>query len=322
MLSQHPARRGSRVALLTAVAGLGAIAALPATANADANGPDSCDASALRLSLLGGAALDPIHANPAATPCVTADGSLINIPSLLGLVGVQAVEATTRRTANSSAVSDAKVAGLHIGVGGVVNQLTGPLLSGPDSIVGQVDGLVNGLLGSGGVLGTGGVLGGLLGNVPLLGGLELGGTDSAGLLTGITGSLTGALTSTLPDIANADVLEATATAQCVSNAPQLSGRSQIAGLQVLGTNIDANGAANQLLSLDTAHLNLGQLLSVDQILRNVKIQATGPLALILNPVLGTPTNLYDLLHSSNGSVVAAVNGLIGTLAPARTSARS
>lgn len=318
MLSQHPARRGSRVALLTTLAGLGAIAALPAAANADTNGPNSCDASALRLSLLGGAALDPIHANPAATPCVDADGTLINLPSLLGLVDLDAVEATTRRLPNSAAVSDAKIAGLDVGVDGVVDQLTGPLLSGPNSIVGQVDGLVGGLLGPGGALGTSGPLGGLLGNIPLLGGLQLGGINNAGLLTSLTGSLTGALTGALPAVAKADVIEATATARCVSNAPQLSGSSRIVGLQVLGTTIDANGAADQLLSIDTAHLNLGKLLSVEQILRNVKIEATGALALILNPVLGTPTNLWDLLHTSAATqptLVGALNDLIGTLAP-------
>lgn len=296
-------KTAARGCALAATIGVGAFVAAP---SASAAGTNACDASALQLSLLGGAALDPIHANPAYTPCVTADGTLINIPELLNLVSVQAVTATTRNTANVSAISESTVAGARVGAAGpVVDSLTGPLLSGPNSIVGQVDGAVAGLLGP---------LDGLLGPLGGVLGLNLG---SGGVLTSITGSLPGALSAVLPDVLSAGVISAEARATCsTTGTAQLSGQSRIVDLRVLGIGVDANDAASRLLSLDTASLNLGQLLSVQQLLQGVQVQIDNSLVGgLLQLAYGKSTlSLWELLNPSAG-IVGAVDGALNLLVP-------
>lgn len=297
-------KTAARRLALAATIGAGVVVAAPSAASAA--GTNACDASALQLSLLGGAALDPIHANPSYTPCVTADGTLIEIPELLGLVSVDAVTATTRNTANVNAVSESTVVGAEVGaVGPVIDSLTGPLLSGPDSIVGQVDGAVAGLLGP---------LDGLLGPLGGLLGLNLG---SGGVLSSITGTLPAALSAALPDVLSAGVISAQAQATCsTTGTAQLSGQSRIADLRVLGIAVDANDAANRLLSLDTASLNLGQLLSVQQLLQGVQVQIDNSLVGgLLQLAYGTSTlSLWDLLNPSAG-IVGAVDGALNLLVP-------
>lgn len=313
----NPSNSVARRVAIAAAVGAGALAALPA--GASAAGTNACDASALQLSLLGGAPLDPIHANPAYTPCVTADGTLIDIPSLLNLVTVEAVTATTRNTANVNAVSESTVAGARVGaVGPVVDSLTGPLLNGPNSIVGQVDGLITGLLGP--LTAPGGLLSGLLGSNPLLGGIVLGGVNSGTLVSGLTGPLSSALSAALPDVLSAGVITAQAQATCsATGTPQLSGTSRIADLKVLGVGVDANGAADQLLSLDTAKLNLGQLINPTQLLQNIQLTIEpGLLGSVLITVLGGnpaqpyQTNVHALLGADSG-LVGAVNDLLAAL---------
>lgn len=310
-------KTAARGCALAATIGVGAFVAAPSAASAA--GTNACDASALQLSLLGGGALDPIHANPAYTPCVTADGTLINIPELLNLVSVQAVTATTRNTANVSAISESTVAGARVGAAGpVVDSLTGPLLSGPNSIVGQVDGLLSNQLLSG-LTGPGGLLGGLLGSVPLVGGLTLQPLNTGNLLSGVTTNLSSALTSALPDVLSAGVITAKAQATCSTGSAQLSGSSHIADLRVLGATVDVNGAANQLLSLDTAKLNLGQLISAETLLRNIRVDANG---FVLAPAFllafgSTSASVWDVLHAQGG-LVGAVNQLVGGLLPGQS----
>jgi hypothetical protein len=303
-----PSKSTARRLAVAAAIGAGALAAVPA--GASAAGTNACDASALQLSLLGGAAIDPIHANPGYTPCVSADGTLVSVPPLLGL---DAVVARTRTAPTSNVVSEATVAGVEVGVDGpIVDALTGPLLNGPNSIVGQVDGLVGGLLGAGTPLRD--VLDPVLGGLPLLGGLTLGTLDSGAVVSGVTGNLSGALVDALPDVLDAGVIAAQARAICSNGQGQLSGASNIADLSVLGTSVDANSAASRVLSLDTAQLNLGQLLTVDDVLRSIQVDAEGPLGIVLAAAIGTTnTNLYDLLYTTDASVLGAVNGLLAGL---------
>lgn len=291
-------KTAARRCALAATIGVGAFVAAPSAASAA--GTNACDASALQLSLLGGAALDPIHANPSYTPCVSADGTLINIPELLGLVSVGAVTATTRNNPNAEAVSTARVAGAKIGVSGVI----GDAVAGP--LLGQVNGALSGLTGT---LGSTPVVGPLLGLI----GLNVIGTDANALLP----TLTNSLTSALPNVLGAEVIEAQARAQCVNGVSQLSGSGQIAGLNVLGTAIDPNGAANQLLTIDTAKLNVGQLLNLEAIQRGIKLQVSGLLAPILGVPSGTQLSVYDLLHQPPGTL-AAINAAILLLTGGQT----
>lgn len=280
----------ARRCALAATIGVGAFVAAPSAASAA--GTNACDASALQLSLLGGAALDPIHANPSYTPCVTADGTLVNIPQLLGLVSVQAVTATTRNTANVNAVSTSRVAGLSVGTGPLIGQLTGPLLSGPDSLVSQITSALQPVLG------------------PL--GLQV---ITQNLTDSVSGSLNGVLTNVLPSVLDAGVIEAQAQAQCVKGTAQLSGSSQIADLKVLGTAVDVNGAANRLLTLDTRSIKLGELLSLNDLLKAVKFDQNGVVGALVGILAGQGiTNVYDLTQA-NGGVIGLVNTLLIPLQP-------
>jgi hypothetical protein len=302
--------RAQGLAVATAI-GVTAIAALPSAAGA-AESP-RCDATSLQLSLLGGDVIAPIRANQKFTPCADDTKAVANVPSLLGVVGVQAVSASTNVDTTKLATSESRIAGARIGVTGPLSDaLTGPLLNGPNSIVGQVDGAVNGILGQ--LTGNGGALSGVLGSLPILGGLAVSGTDASAIRGGITSDLAGVLRGILPDVLNADVINATAQAKCVNGKARLSGASQIAGLRILGQTVDVNDAAGRVLSIDTAALNLGQILSVDEILKGIRIQTTGALGAALQLVTGrADTNLYDLLHSTDAGVVGAVNSLLAGL---------
>jgi hypothetical protein len=329
----------ARRAVAAAAVGIGAFAAIPSAASA-ATTTNACDASAVQLSLLGSPAIEPLRANAAFTPCATDNKTLVDLP-VLGLARVNALEASTKVTAGKEAVSNVRVAGVKLGADAALGDLLkSKLLSGPSSIVGQithqVDGLLGplgsgplaGLLGSGSAgatpaaalpAGLGGIIGGLpivggaAGGLPVLGGLQLQGTNSSTLLSSITDALPAALAAAIPDILDVGVLRSTATAQCVSGAPKLSGSSSIADLKILGTSIDVNSAAGRALSLDTADLQLGKLLSVTDLLKGIKIGTTGLLGQLLAGSNGgsTETTLYDLLNSRDAGVVGLVNGLLG-----------
>jgi hypothetical protein len=300
------------LAVATAI-GITAVAALPSAAAA-AESP-RCDATSVQLSLLGSDVIAPVRANQPFTPCADDTKAVANLQSVLGIAGVQAVTASTKVDTTKQATSESRIAGATIGINGpLTDALTGPLLNGPGSIVGQVDGAVNGILGQ--LTANGGALSGLLG---LLGGLQVTGTDSAALQAGLTSDLAGVLRGILPDVLNADVINATAQAKCVNGRAQLSGASQIAGLRVLGQTVDINDAAGRVLSIDTAALNLGQILSVDDILKGIKVKTTGALGGVLQLVIGkSETNLYDLLRSQDPSVVGAVNDLLAGLTGGQT----
>lgn len=307
--------RASGLAVAAAI-GVSAVAALPSTAGAAESA--RCDATSLQLTLLGGDAITPVRANQAFTPCADDAKSLANIPSLLGIAGVQAVSASTDVEKTERATSQSRIAGARVGITGPLSDaLTGPLLNGPNSIVGQVDGAVNGILGQ--LTAGSGALGGVLGSLPVLGGLSIPGIDATAIQGGFTSDLAGVLRGILPDVLNADVINATAQAKCVSGKAQLSGASQIAGLRILGQTVDVNDAAGRVLSIDTAALNLGQILSVDEILKGIKVQTSGALGAALQLVTGSAnTNLYDLLHSTDAGVIGALNAVISTLSGGQT----
>ncbi|WP_022930484.1 hypothetical protein [Patulibacter americanus] len=299
MTASRRRTRAQGLAVATAI-GITAVAALPSAASA-AESP-RCDATTLQLQLLGGDVIAPIRANPKFTPCADDTKAVANVPSLLGIVGVQAVSASTKVDTTKQATSESRIAGAKIGITGPLSDaLTGPLLNGPNSIVGQVDGALNGILGQ--LNGAGGPLSGLLSALfPTT-------ANGAPLTAGLTSNLAGALQAALPDVLNADVINATAQAKCVNGRGQLSGASQIAGLRILGTTVDVNDATNRVLSIDTAALNLGKLVSVDDVLRGIQLSGGG-LADILSPILGRQTNLYDILHTTDPSVLGSLNTVL------------
>ncbi|MGX6447771.1 hypothetical protein ACVU7I_06845 [Patulibacter sp. S7RM1-6] len=288
-----PRRRRSRGAVAAAVVAGAALAGV-AAAPASAAEPTACSADALSLSLLGGQAITPISANAGANDCKNADGKLLGVNA--AIANVDAVEATTRVSKNKTATANARVAGVRVGPG----QLAQGLL-GPSQLLNTDSGPLAPLLGSTGLLGR------LLGP---LGTLSL---DP----TALTTPLLNGLASALPDIADVGAVQATATATCAAKGGELAGTSQIANLRVLGVGVDPNAAANQVLNLDTSNLNVGRILSVDDLLRGIKIDTSGALGGLgsaLATLLGgsTTTSVYDLLHAQGGAV-GAVNVLLNTL---------
>lgn len=293
-----PSKSMARRVAIAAALGAGVVVAAPTAASAA--GTNACDASALQLTLLGSSPIDPIHANPSSTPCVSADGTLITLPAVLDLVSAQAVTATTRNAPNSEAVSTARVTGARIGVSGVLGDaVAGPLLV-------QVDAALSGVLGT---LGSTPVVGPLLSVI----GLNVVGIDPAALVPTLTSSLTAAL----PNVLDAGVIEAQARAQCVNGVAQLNGGGQISGLNVLGTPIDANSSTGQVLTIDTARLNVGQLLNLEAIQRGIRLQVDGLLAPILGVPAGTQLSVYDLLNQPPGTL-AAIDGVIAGLTGGQT----
>jgi hypothetical protein len=308
-------RRRQRAQGLVAAAAIGvtAVAALPSAAGAAESA--RCDATSVQLSLLGSDAITPVRANQAFTPCADDSKSVANLESVLDIASVKAVSASTNVDTTKQAVSNSRIAGASVGIAGpLANAITGPLLSGSNAITGPIDSAVKSITDP--LIANGGPLSGLLTN--LLGGLQVSGTDNGPVQAGLTANLLSALQRTLPDVLSAGVIDATAQAKCVNGKAQLSGTSQIADLRILGTTVDINDAAGRVLSIDTANLNLGQILSVNDILRGIRISSTGLLGAVLTPIVGNDTNLYDLLHSTNPTVVGAVNNLLATLSGGAT----
>lgn len=286
---------------VTAVLVIGTGSALCAAPAAQAQSPlTTCHASALGVSLFGGPAIQPIQAS-SGPACGESEGVLDL--AALGALNADVIRATTTGTSRTAAATG-RVTDLDLGAYSVVGGLSASLLTGTDSVLPGLESQLAGLTGTGG----------LLYNVlaPLRGlGLEVVGTDTAVLNLAAQGNLPGALQLELPDVISADVIEARAAATCSAGRAVLAGDSTISGLRVLGSQIDIEGAADQLLSIDTANLNLGQLLTIETILRSVRVRATtlSPLSL----VVGTgERSLYDLLITPGG-LLGAVNGLLTPL---------
>lgn len=203
----------ARRAATAAAIGLGAFAAIPSAASAATT--SACDASSVQVSLLGSTVLEPVRANAAYTPCASDTKSLIDLP-LVGLARVSALEARTTVERGGKAVSETRTAGVRLGTAGAVGDLLRDrLLGGPSSIVGQVGGQVDGLVGQLGAGPLAGLLGGGTTTAPAGGGLPV-----VGAIPGL-GGLPGLGGGTLPGLGGLPV---------VGGLPGLGG----AGLPILG----------------------------------------------------------------------------------------
>lgn len=290
MSRPRPSRRTRSVALAAAL-GATAIVAVPSSASAADPVPNSCDASALQLSLLGSANLDPARANAASNPCKADAKSVLDLP-LAPIANIGAVRSSTAVTTNKVATSTSEVAGARVGASdALVSALVGPLLSGQNSIVGQITTQLDGALASGPLTALSPLITALLGPATPNGG---------SITTALTASLPAALKAALPDVLSTGLIRSTATATCQDGTARLAGTSSIADLKVLGTPIDANGAANQILNLDTTKLNLGQLLNAETALKGIKVGNT---------------TLYDTVKAIPGLGPVLLNTLQSTLQP-------
>jgi hypothetical protein len=329
------ARTGFRRSLLAASAACGAMALAPAAASAQTSllsgltsgltgasaqggqggaGTFNCDASALRLSLLGSTLLEPITANRGQAECQNDSHSLLTLPPPLAANLVYAQTAVSQD--GETAGSQGGIANLAIGAGGLnaalassvqnlvqpiinsIQPITIPLLGGtgsglPVSLPGGTS--TTGLLGgtnTTGLLGSTGT-GSLLGNLP--GGL---GTALNGL-SSITIDPRGAIQSLINTAiaANTDLLDlqvatSQATAQCEVQdssgkmGPVLSGSSQLANLSLLGQTIPLDSTLTQALTmLNTQNINLGNLdLSQIQLPAGLNLTSTQLTSLLTNVI--------------------------------------
>ncbi|MEH3053737.1 MAG: hypothetical protein PGN13_06960 [Patulibacter minatonensis] len=304
MSKERVAPRAAGLCLLAA--GLGTAVIAPSASATVPVGASSCQASALDFNLLGTGWFSPISA--ASAPC-EAEHHAVDVDLLgAGAVKVTAVEAGTEPAASGGPTSTARVAGLDLGIGAVSDQLAAPLIS---SAGGLRDQFQSGL---GGALAPGGPLAGALAPLTALG-LDTSSIDAAGLAAQVT-NLPALLDATLPNLATADVITATARATCANGRSQVGASSDLTGLNVLGTAIDPDDPANRAITLDSSRLTLSQLVSTNDVLRTIKVHARPNT--VLGLLLGAgERSLYDLLADPGGLL-----GAIDAALPVGTTVQS
>jgi len=280
----------------------------PGTASAASPAPTpfNCDATALSLTLLTFKPITLGTANAGAPQCQTIDGTLLTIPASAGLpltAGVL-IAKTELSSDSQTATAVGGVTGLGVGLGGsVLSQITAPIaqaLTGSSKPVTLSNPLI----------------------VQLLTGLGLGASTptltQGDLSTALSQILNSALSQILNgSIAGIGVADAIAQTKCVSGKPVLSGKSQIAGLQVLGQNIPLDPVVNQALNL----LNTGQLSkinlanTINDLLTNLET-ALGLQALQNGPLASTVTQLEQALYNLlNTTVQPLLTNLLNAAQP-------
>lgn len=219
-----------RTALATGIIGA-AVALAPAGASA-ASGSFNCSASAIRASVLGQSALEPVTANVGQSACQSALKSLpgsLPVPLSVNVAGAETVlqgptDAVDQQTATA--------------VGSVGDLAIRALPSLPISLpAAQLPAGLNAV------------------NVPLSSSL-ISQLQLLGLPTSLVLNLVPQAQALIPtqSLPNADILDvhvasSTAQASCVSGAPQMTGSSQVAGITALGQSLPVGQVLNQALTL-------------------------------------------------------------------------
>ncbi|MDQ8045843.1 MAG: hypothetical protein REI11_14655 [Patulibacter sp.] len=272
---------------------------LTATAaqSASAAAPSACQATAVNLSLLGAANVTANTANPANTPCVADHNG--NDVTGLGSIAANALDTTTSVTTGVRADAETRVTGLHADASNVTTGLVAPLTSGANSLIPALSAALSAQLGAGGGITT------AIAPLHALG-LNITGVDNANLTAQTSAGLPAALSAALPSLVDAGLIDTTASAVCSNGAARLSGSTTLTGVNVLGQTIDANDPVGKVLSVDSANLNLAQLLSVTAVLKSIKVQPS-----LLSDVANKLGNanqstLYDVLTDPLG-LLSAIN---------------
>jgi hypothetical protein len=270
-------RRISRIHLL-AVPVVAVTAAAIATAPAHAAG-FTCEASALKLSVLGSKAVEPVTANQGAGSCSDVTRSLTGKAAGLPFpfLGADSLVAATSVSGPSGAVDKQRVlasAGLsNLSVGSLPDlPISLPAVTIPDSlksvhvdlsplnqVLGQTGGAVSALLGqvtttTGGAGGSGGGTGGGIGPVCVLGVCLR--QASALLPSSIDIDVSSAVQSLLPDgelpaleLLGVKGVAAYAGGQCANGRPFVDGAAQTAGVRVLGQDLSLGAALDKTVAL-------------------------------------------------------------------------
>lgn len=214
------------------VAGMFGVAIAAAPAGASAAGTFDCSASAIRASVLGQTAIEPVVANVGKGSCQSALSSLpgsLPVPLAANVIGAETIlqgppDAVYQQTATAiGSVGDVAIRSLPS------LPVTLPAAQLPSGLTNVA--------------------------VPLSSSLQ---TQLAllGLPTSIVLNLLPAAQGLIPNLAlpSTDILDvhlasSTATARCVSGAPQLDGSSQVAGITALGQTLPVGQIVNQALTL-------------------------------------------------------------------------
>lgn len=285
-----PERATARVARMAAVAAI-ALAVAPGAASAATSGSFACDASALSLSALSGAAIAPVSVGVGSPTCGNAHRSLADVPG--GLAGqgaalplsVQALDAKTTVSGDrSQASAEGQVAGFAVGSAPLLDQLLVPAQQSLQTALQGVATTVNSQLSP---------------ITTLLNTLTLGkaGTPVLGvqsLVDEVNGVLRGKVSSSL---LAAKVLDGKADARCVDGRPVLSGASNVAGVSVLGQALNLDQAVNDIGYLDSQHIDLRQIIKTQDLLNAIhlpngrslqqEIDSLGLVGALLNTVTST-----------------------------------
>jgi hypothetical protein len=218
-----------------------AIAAAPA--GASAAGTFDCSASAIRLSVLGQPAAEPITANSGKGTCQSAISSLGQAPALPAPLAVNLAGAQTTLQGPAGAVYQQTATA----IGAVGDLAIKALPSLPIALpTPQIPAGLNAV------------------TVPISSTLQT--------LLGLTGNsivvnLLPAVQSLIPtqalpsvDLVDVHIASSTASATCVAGAPKLSGSSQVAGISALGQSLPIGQLVNQALTLiDAKTISLSSL---------------------------------------------------------------
>lgn len=261
-MARPTSRRSHRLAVAL-VAGLAVGAASAPGAHAATN-PFNCDASALRGSLLGTAALEPVTANRGKAACENATGGLTGVlPAPLvadAVVAQTLVRGPADRADLQSALAVGGLANVKIGALGL------PIALPVDTVLDTVQPLlvpISGLLTT--VLGT---------------------SISLDLRPGLEQLLPG---GQLPaSIVSADAVLAYAGAACANGRAVPFSTSSITGLKVLGQPVVVDSALDSTVNLiDTASIDPSQLDPLSLLPTETLGILSGPLQALLAPLIQT-----------------------------------
>jgi hypothetical protein len=195
-----------------------------------------CEASPLRASVLGSTPIEPVVQGRDGA-CATGESIPgVTLPSLLS------VSALTARTAYDPAGATGSA------TGGIASLQVAPTPEILNMVRQQVIDGINAL-----------PLAPISIPLPVLP-LPIPGLPS---ITGVTidlkQTLINLIPASIPSLLSADVLQSTAGVSCQAGVPALTGSSTIAGLQVLGQPVSADGVVNTVLPLDSANISLANV---------------------------------------------------------------
>ena len=237
-------RTGRLHAVITVAAAVAACLTVTGSAVADAPTSFNCDASALRIALLGQATIEPVTANQGQAQCQNANGTLAQAPGGLPvpLIASAATALTQVTPDGQDAQAIGGVAGLGVGLPAAIQQVIAQAVTAAQGAIDQLPPSVTMI------------------TVPLV----QPPIPIPGLPTSVTVNIGPALKALIgglnSDLVDLNVATAFAQAKCVNGQPQLAGGAQLAALTVLGQVIPTDQATTQAVNvINTQSINASNI---------------------------------------------------------------